>query len=157
MQPLYNILIIKKGVGFIFLDSVLYDLIQIFYEKKPVVNSKLMHKTFIMHKTLIIYQEWRYGWIKLQKAIMSLNKYERCTFRSQNTAQMSLCECVSEGNRLSSETYRWHFHFILPIKCLIKQRIWARCCFVYSCYHHLVAESEFAFPVCVFLIFRSML
>ncbi len=24
-------------------------------------------------------------------------------------------ECVSEGNRLSSEMCHWHFHFILPI------------------------------------------
>ncbi len=53
------------------------------------------------------------GLIKLQKAMMSLNKYERCTFQSQNTARIFLC--VSEGNRLSSEMCRWHFHFILPI------------------------------------------
>ncbi len=25
------------------------------------------------------------------------------------------CLCISEGNRLSSEMCRWHFHFILPI------------------------------------------
>ncbi len=31
---------------------------------------------------------------KLQKAIMSLNKYERCTFQSQNTARMFLSECI---------------------------------------------------------------
>ncbi len=60
-------------------------------------------------------QEPRYSLIKLQKAMMSLNKYERCTFQSQNAAQMSVCECVSEGNSLSSETCRWHFHYILPI------------------------------------------
>ncbi len=45
---------------------------------------------------------------------MSLNKYERCTFLSQNAVLR---------NRLSSGMCRWHFHFILPIKCLIKQHI----------------------------------
>ncbi len=28
---------------------------------------------------------------------------------------MSSCEWISEGSRLSSEMYRWHFHLILPI------------------------------------------
>ncbi len=53
-----------------------------------------------------------YGWIKLQKAMMSLNKYERCTFKTRHGC---LYVNVSEGNRLSSETYRWHFYFILPM------------------------------------------
>ncbi len=59
-------------------------------------------------------QEWRNGWIKLQKAIMSLNKYEHCTFQFK-TRHGCLYVNVSEGNRLSSETCRWHFHLILPI------------------------------------------
>ncbi len=45
---------------------------------------------------------------------MSLNKYERCTFQVK-TRHRCLCECISEGNRLSSETCHWHFYFILPI------------------------------------------
>ncbi len=48
-------------------------------------------------------QESRY-WIQLQKAMMSLNKYE-----------LHFCADVFEGNRLSSETCRWQFHFILAI------------------------------------------
>ncbi len=59
-------------------------------------------------------QEPRYSCIKLQKAIMSLNKYEHCTFQSQN-AVPDVFVNVSEGNRMSSETCRWHFHLILPI------------------------------------------
>ncbi len=54
--------------------------------------------------------------------------------------------------------------------CLIKQHLWARCCFVYSRYRgngpllfqrpllkrHLVAENEFAFPFPkAYLMFRS--
>ncbi len=44
-------------------------------------------------------QEWRYSWIKLQKAMMSLNKYVRCTFQVKMR-----CRCLyvnaSEGNRM---------------------------------------------------------
>lgn len=54
---------------------------------------------------LQLMEESWYGWIKLQKGLISLNKYECYTFQSQNVA--CLCECISEG-------YRWHFHFILP-------------------------------------------
>ncbi len=88
---------------------------------------------------------------------MSLNKYEHCTFQSQNTAQMSLCECVSEGNCLSSEMCRWHFHFILPIMpdkaaymsavLLCVQPLPEKPLYLLL-KRHLVAESEFAFPVC---------
>ncbi len=73
------------------------------------------------------------GLIKLHKAMMSLNKYERCTFQSQNAARMFLC--ISEGNRLSSEMCRWHFHFILPIMPDKTAFMSADCAaFVHSCY-----------------------
>ncbi len=111
-------------------------------------------------------KEPRYSWIRLQKAIMSLNKYEHYTFQSQNAAQMFLCKCVSEGNRLSSETRRWHFHFILPIMpdktaymsavLLCVQLLTYRRSRYLLLKCHLVAESESAFPVYVFLMFRPM-
>ncbi len=104
--------------------------------------------------------------VRLQKAMMSLKKYEACTFQSQNAAQMFLCKCVSEGNRLSSETCRWHFHFILPIMpdkaaymsavLLCVQLLTYRRSRYLLLKRHLMAESESAFPVCVFLMFRSM-
>ncbi len=81
---------------------------------------------------------------------------EHCTFQSQNAAQMSLCECVSEGNRLSSETCHWHFHFILPIMpdkaaymsavLLCVQPLPEKPLYLLL-KRHLMAESEFAFPV----------
>ncbi len=41
--------------------------------------------------------------------------YERCMFQSQNMAQVFLYECnESEGNRLLSEKFWYHFLFILP-------------------------------------------
>ncbi len=45
------------------------------------------------------------------------------------------CLCISEGNRLSSEMYCWHFHFILPIMPNKTAFMSAdRAAFVYSCY-----------------------
>ncbi len=108
-------------------------------------------------------QESRYGWIKLQNAMMSLNKYERCMFQSQNEAKMSLCECVSEGNSLSSETCCWPFHFIFPIMpdkalymsavLLCVQPLPEKPLYLLL-KRHLVADSESAFTV--YLMFRSM-
>ncbi len=99
-------------------------------------------------------QEWRYSWIKLQKAMMSLNKYERCTFQVK-TRHGCLYMNVSEGNRLSSETCRWHFHFILPImpdKVAFMSVDGAALCtgnrYIKPLLkRHLVAENEFAFPI----------
>ncbi len=70
---------------------------------------------------------------------------------------MFLCECVSEGNRLSSETCRWHFHFILmPVKAaymsavlLCVQLLTNRRSRYLLLKCHLVAENEFAFTVCL--------
>ncbi len=76
------------------------------------------------------------------------------------TRRRCLCECVSEGNRLSSEMCRWHFHFILPIMpdkaaymssvlhCVQLLTYRRSRYLLLKC--HLVAESEFAFPVYVF-------
>ncbi len=47
-------------------------------------------------------------------AMMSLNKYKRCTFQVK-TRHRCLYMNVSEGSRLSSEMCRWHFYFILPM------------------------------------------
>ncbi len=86
--------------------------------------------------------------------MMSLNKYERRTFQSQNVAQLFLCECVSEGNRLSSEMCCWHFQFILPkmpVKAaymsavlLCVQLLTYRRSRYLLLKRHLVEESEFA-------------
>ncbi len=80
----------------------------------PFSSSPLAHienKWLPATLTLLPPAVWTHT-VRLQKAMMSLKKYEPCTFQSQNAAQMFLCKCVSEGNRLSSETCRWHFHFI---------------------------------------------
>ncbi len=75
-------------------------------------------------------RSYSWGWKGKNRNMAGLNfKRQLCHW-----IRMSLCECISEGNRLSSETYHWHFHLILPIKCLMKQRLLARCCFVYSRY-----------------------
>ncbi len=39
--------------------------------------------------------------------LTSLNKHEHDTFGTG-----VLYECICEGNRLSLEKFRWHFHFI---------------------------------------------
>ncbi len=50
-----------------------------------------------------------------QKALTSLNKHEHCTFQNRNTVRVFLYHCISEGNRLFSENFGCHFHFILHV------------------------------------------
>ncbi len=87
-------------------------------------------------------RSYSWGWKGKNRDMAGLNfKRQLCHWINMSVARFKvktrhgcLCECISEGNRLSSETCCWHFHLILPIKCLMKQRLWARCCFVYSRY-----------------------
>ncbi len=50
-----------------------------------------------------------------QKALTALNKHEHCTFQNQNSERVFSHHCISEGNRLSSEHFGCHFHFILHV------------------------------------------
>ncbi len=63
--------------------------------------------------------------------MMSLNKYKRCTFQSQNAARKFM---YLWRDQLASEMCHWHFHFILPIM-LDKTAFMSadRAAFVYSC------------------------
>ncbi len=87
-------------------------------------------------------RSYSWGWKGKNRDMAGLNfKRQWCHWINMSAARFKvktrhgcLCECISEGNRLSSEMYRWHFHLILLIKCLIKQLLLARCCFVYSRY-----------------------
>ncbi len=40
---------------------------------------------------------------------------EHCTFQNLNLVLVFLYQCISEGNRLSSENFGCHFHFILHV------------------------------------------
>ncbi len=40
---------------------------------------------------------------------------EHCTFQNRNPVLVFLYHCISEGNRLSSENFGCHFHFILHV------------------------------------------
>ncbi len=40
---------------------------------------------------------------------------EHCTFQNRNPVRVFIYHCISEGNRLSSENFGCHFHFILHI------------------------------------------
>ncbi len=40
---------------------------------------------------------------------------EHCTFQNRNPVQVFLYHCISDGNRLFSENYGCHFHFILHV------------------------------------------
>ncbi len=84
-----------------------------------------------------------------------INMSTYCTFKNQNEARVFLYHCISEG-RLPLENVQCHFHFILHIICLIKQRLCAQRCFVYSRYQGNLYFSRFKAPpagrewICIF-------
>ncbi len=106
-----------------------------------VTNLKDHHskgRYFVFKKSLFKnYSEWlvwttalfsgvcditKWNIIKINPAYSNLNGWgvgeglvEHCTFQNRNPVRVFLYHCISEGNRLSSENFGCHFHFILHV------------------------------------------
>ncbi len=70
------------------------------------------------------------------------------TLLAQRLPNDSLNDSFFQTPHLRDTNLRWlvdlsHFHFIMPVmQCLIKQHLWAQCCFVYS----VTGETYFTAP-----------
>ncbi len=70
------------------------------------------------------------------------------TLLAQRLPNDSLNDSFFQTPHLRDANLRWlvdlsHFHFIMPVmQCLIKQHLWAQCCFVYS----VTGETYFTAP-----------